>query len=663
MEQQIDVLFKETRMTPAQVAGLMNSLSRLSTVATSQQRQVLLNLSEVALNFLKACQVKELCMILNSLARKNVRNDKIFHMSSKLLLSMDLNPQDLSVVSNGTYSNSLLAKSVDSLLTTMGSSKSFLSNETAYARVRHQSPVLFDTIALQAISQVQDFLPQGLTNLVNAFSKQKHSHSTLFDAVARQVERCLVTNHGDSFTPQGLANIVNAYAKMNHSDSKMFSAIAEVSIPIIHEFNAQNLSNMANAYAKMNHEHPQLFRAIHDAALDKMSSFKAQELANLANAVVKMGQDDSKARLLQDIARSAIPLLPEFKPQELTMLLNALTKQPMELSGDTENFWKASAKATTELLPDLSLQELSIVANAFSKVNNIEPFQMKLFDKIAALASELLLHHPFQSQNLSNLSNAYAKLNLHAVDMFQVLMVRAIPLLSEMKPQELANFISGIAKLRIEGPTVEELFAETALLLKSHDYDFAPWEQRNMVEVVYAFLKAFQTDEGLLQRIGSELCSRRTLELDAVGLGHLAAALSRTQIACSKELLSAIFVDFESVPEERIHMSNLADICKALPLAYELEVVSSEDMDDLFEWIVGCAIRKRHEASPSDVRDLLLNLTSPRLKNNADTEVLLDLQRSLLVAYHPILHKFSDQIASKHMQTIQRAYKTLYIAQ
>jgi len=639
LAQSIKVMSKTTRMTPAQVAGLMNALSRISTVAKSQQRQALLDLSHIAQPILKNCQVKELCIILNSLARKSVRNDKVFHPASQMLVvsSRKMNPQDLAIVAN------------------------------AFARVQHYSPKLFEVIAMQAISQIQDFSPQGLANLVNAFAKQNHRNAKLFEAVANESERRLVLLQPDTFTPQGLANIANAFGKMNHSSPKLFAAIAKAAVPCIQEFNPQNLSNMANAFARMNHDgdHQELFEALSGAALDKLSSFNAQELANLANAMVKMGHPADSMRLLPEIARAAMPLLSTFKAQELAMLTNALTKQTIELPDDMQKFWEAFAAAIIPLLPEFQPQELCIIANAFSKAPSSNgSYKMKVFDKIAAAALNLLLdeNQQFQPQNLSNLANALAKVYLPAEDLFQVLMERAIPLLPQMSPQELGNLVSAVAKLRIEGPMVDRLFAETAVLLR--DCNLASWEQRNLVEVAYAFLKAFQTDSMVLEKIGSELSSRQSLELDAVGLGHLAAVMSRTRIEASSELLKSIFASFENIPEDAIQISSVADVCKALPLAYE-ELGSSVLSDDGFlELMVEYSIRKSHDASPADVRDLLLNLTSPRLDYHHEdaSSSIVELQRSLLIAYQPIFDQYSDQIATKHVKTIRRVYKRLHLA-
>ena len=55
----------------------------------------------------------------------------------------------------------------------------------------------------------------------------------------------------EEFTPQGLANMVNAYAKMGYDNPELFDEVARAAIPIIHTFNAMDIANTANAFAKM----------------------------------------------------------------------------------------------------------------------------------------------------------------------------------------------------------------------------------------------------------------------------------------------------------------------------------------------------------------------------------------------------------------------------
>ena len=52
----------------------------------------------------------------------------------------------------------------------------------AYAKIEYPQPILFDTIATEAIPTISNFNSQGLVNIASAFEKSKHNHQRFQDA-------------------------------------------------------------------------------------------------------------------------------------------------------------------------------------------------------------------------------------------------------------------------------------------------------------------------------------------------------------------------------------------------------------------------------------------------------------------------------------------------
>jgi hypothetical protein len=609
---------QKMKMKPIEVSGLLNALSKASTSAREKHRLVLLELSHLAKRLLKHYQVKDISIVLNALARRNVQNDKLFQQAGKILVSniSTMNPQDMATATN------------------------------AFAKLQHPNPDLFHAVATAAIPKIQDFTPQGLANLVNAFAKMNVQQDDLFDAVANETIRQLTASskkkhdsRKSSFTAQGLANIANAFAKMNHhskSSDLLFLSIAETAIPIIHTFNSQNLANTANAFAKTNHRYPELFQAVGDAAISTISAFNAQELSNLANAFAKLQQNHPK--LFEAVAHAAIHILPTFKAQELSILVNAFAKMDHQYSPD---LWDGVANAAISILPTFDAQELANLANAFAKTNH---HHKDLFHEMAQAA--LLLLPTFQPQNVANLANAFAKLDHSHQDLFDALATTATPLIPSFDPQELANLVSATARVRADGEFIPLLFAATAKWMKSETCSLSSWHERNLVEVAYAFLKARETDPDLLNLIAVELSRSPEPRLDALGLGNLAAALSRQEVESSAKALKNVFAQFQAIPAENVDLQNVADVCKALWLGQKLEVVHPGFCQRMADY----AIQKAGEARPADVRDIILNLTTSRICLEPSK------QKQVLITYKPIFERFSKDIATKHAQRIREIY-------
>eukprot|EP00980_Cylindrotheca_fusiformis_P013799 scaffold3564_cov62-Cylindrotheca_fusiformis.AAC.1 len=687
----------DARIKPYEISGLMNALSKVSTQDDKMHRQVLFNLSQqlvIANNNnnnkrgggLKNYRVKDISIILNALARRNVHNETFFQQAAAHILikknSTLMNPQDLANISN------------------------------AYAKVNHHSSssdLLFEAIAKASISQIQDFTPQGLANLVNAFAKMNHHHhrrenDDLLDAVSNETILRLSSSSSRSnsrnvstskkhetnpslrqrsssnFTAQGLANIVNAFAKMmNHHHSgttttkKLFETIATVAISNISTFNSQNLANTANAFAKMNHRHSELFQIIGDESITKLSTFNAQELSNLVNAFVNL-QHDHPA-LFQEAEKVTFPLLSTFKAQELCILANAFAKTNHYHTSSSDRLWNGIATAAMPILPSFRLQELAILANAFAKARH---YDRDLFQTIAKVAVHKISPSLESPSDLSILANAFARVDHDVLekDLWIAISKAAIPRISHLAPQELANLVSAFARMRLDDETtsVDLLFSATAeYMMMDDDYDsscrrLSLWDEQNLVEVAYAFLKAHKTNPDLLQKIAVELFHHRNdddkVKLDAHGLGNMAAALSRQEIDASTVSLRCIFAEFQEVMmmegrrQETVELRMVADICKALWLGQKLDILSPK----FCQLLADHAIQKAHTASPADVRDILLNLGRPQLQ----PQQLLGKpkRKELFVAYKPMFQRYScikDIIAPKHAKTIRNHFLALDI--
>lgn len=627
------------------ISGLLNALSKASTADSELHRHVMLELSNLANLQLKHDRVKEMSIVLNALARRNVYNPKLFQRAGNMLVASNkknggtppMNSQDLANVAN------------------------------AFAKVEHRHPALFRLIGNAAIPIIHDFTPQGLANLVNAFAKLNHQPADrLFDAVAdaavRQLTASSSKNSSNAFTAQGLANIANAFAKMNHHSAttdELFELIAKISIPKIHTFNPQNLGNTANAFAKMEKNHDALLRSIGNEAISKMRRFNEQELSNLVNAFARLKRDHP--RLFEEVAHAATPLLPKFKAQELSMLVNAFVK----MDQDQPKLWHGVANAAVAILPTFQRKELAVLANAVAKSKYHD---QKLFDSIAVTAKTILSRLPPPSENgdggeatlyISMLANAFAKVSYQDDELFDLIARTALPHISDCKPHELANLISATAKSRAKGDSVDLLFTATANFLLQEPKVLSQWPEQNLIELAYAFLKARRTNPELLHLIAMELLfspNRRNEELDARGLGNFAAALSRQEMDSSAMALKRVFALCQALPHDEIELQTAADMCKALWLGQKLKVVGPDfclKMADL-------AIEKATEASAADVRDILLTMGNPQKLRQLLKQ---SKRKELLLAYKSLFEDFSKQqkIAPKHVQTIREFYEAFDI--
>jgi len=643
LKQKIETL--QPNMTPRNISGLLNVLSkqRLNNITKSRCQLIMTTLADIVIsqmNTSKYYDGRDLSMIVNALAKVQLKHRKLFiEVAKETILIIDtFNAQDLANTVNAfvklNYRHPKLFDSVATaaipIISTFNAQE--LANiVNAFARVNHPNPELFDSVATAAITIIHTFSAQGLANTVNSFAKVNHRNPELFDTVATATIPIIHT-----FNAQNLANTVNAFAKVNHRNSELFDKVATATISIIYTFKAQGLANTVNAFAKANHRNPELFQNVATAAIPIIHTFNAQELANTVNAFAKANHRSHE--LFDEIAAAAIPIINTFTAQELANTVNAFAK----VNYPKPELFDSVATAAIPIIHKFSSQGLANMVNAFAKVNHQNS---ELYDTVAAAAIYII--HTFNAQNLANMVNAFAKVNHQNTKLFDSVAMVSIPIINTFNVQELANTASAFAKVRMIGNETEHLFVKISQALLSMETNLW-WNipERNLVELGYAFLKIGHVNLELLDSIGKAILKKKnTLNLDSHGLGNLAACFSDQEVSSSKEVLSIVFDNIQSLEANVIDLQCIAGISSSILIAQRLNVVSSS----MLKFIFDLAISKSSESRTEDVKSILLNL------NRIDIPVD-SWQKELLLAYKPFVNQYSKDLSKRNLTKILKIY-------
>lgn len=173
------------------------------------------------------------------------------------------------------------------------------------------------------------------------------------------------------------------------------------------------------------------------------------------------------------------------------------------------------------------------------------------------------------------------------------------------------------------------------------------WSQKHLVEIAYAFMELGCVDENFFDFIGNALLSRSDINLDARGLGNLAALFSRCEVSCSPQILKLICDKYCSIEQQgTINIQSVVDISSAMYTAQRLQVLSP----GILNFVVNVAIEKAHESrSAEDVRDILLNLSRVDLPP--------DMNGKLLIAYSLYTKEAFQDFAPQDQSEICALYK------
>jgi len=246
---------------------------------------------------------------------------------------------------------------------------------------------------------------------------------------------------------------------------------------------------------------------------------------------------------------------------------------------------------------------------------------------------------------LANTVNAYAKMGYHSPTLFEAVADASIPILGTFNPQDLANTVAAYAKLRHKCTATLSLFQNCANVIKSKS-SLVEWKPEELSGVAYAFMKAQNCDQELLDSLGKELLLRdETFGFDSRFCGNLAAAFSYSDSKIGACTLKLIFQKWQELDKKQIALESVADVVGSIPAGQRMGIVPSGFAEELAE----LAIEKCGEARMEDVRDILIRYSK---MENLDDE----LYEKLLAAYAPLLTKFISQMNSKRVQEIRRFY-------
>jgi len=178
----------------------------------------------------------------------------------------------------------------------------------------------FDMLSEEILSydNLDEFLPQHLSNILWAYANVKVSNSQLFKKVGDHI---VTMNNLDEFWPQALSNTLWAYATAEETHPKLFEKVGDhiVRLDNLNDFWPQALKDLVWAYATAGESHSQLYKKVadHITGLDNLSHFDSQAFSNTLWAFSKAGE--SHRPLFKKIADHIITLdsLDKFKPQEL----------------------------------------------------------------------------------------------------------------------------------------------------------------------------------------------------------------------------------------------------------------------------------------------------------------------------------------------------------
>eukprot|EP00980_Cylindrotheca_fusiformis_P019900 scaffold7011_cov73-Cylindrotheca_fusiformis.AAC.1 len=262
------------------------------------------------------------------------------------------------------------------------------------------------------------------------------------------------------------------------------------------------------------------------------------------------------------------------------------------------------AKAAIPIIDTFNSQDLANTVNAFAKMDHHHPM---LFDEVAKAAIPII--GTFESQHLANTVNAFAKMDHPHPMLFDEVARAAIPIIDTFDSQSLANLVSAIAKMQQDSESCRAVYSVVADRIKKTDrHCLHEASDISLSAIAYAFLKAGHVDDELLELIGIEVsCRGAELSPGTQGWGNLAVAFKNCMSPVADKVFELLFRSFLKQvdnSDERL-LESIADVYNAVLVGEHFNDVPSDFLTKVTE----LAIEYSSQARMEDVRDILIGAT------------------------------------------------------
>eukprot|EP00922_Rhytidocystis_sp_ex-Travisia-forbesii_P070457 GHVS01105243.1.p1 GENE.GHVS01105243.1~~GHVS01105243.1.p1 ORF type:complete len:853 (-),score=131.96 GHVS01105243.1:81-2366(-) len=221
----------------------------------------------------------------------------------------------------------------------------------------------------------------------------------------------------------------------------------------------------------------ELYRRCGDHLVLTVRSLQPADFALCLNSFVRANQNH--AQLFDVCAIHLAPLLPSLTSVQLALVANAYAranKRPLALL--------RAISMQTRTRSDLNSQDLSNLVNAFARLDYFEP---QLFEHLAPIIAARV--REFQPQGLANVANAYARAGVKSELLFERLSMVSMFWMQKFKAQEIANLANAYAKLEIRDKALFCRIADEIIYRGTIGKKFFHFDIRSLEQLANAFAK------------------------------------------------------------------------------------------------------------------------------------------------------------------------------
>ena len=326
------------------------------------------------------------------------------------------------------------------------------------------------------------------------------------------------------FLPSHLAEILSLLAECQRPSTELIRFLSRRCRKLYRSFDAPDIGTIVRAYGKLDFKSMETIKLLGSrlAGLlqdpEKRDTVTGSHIAALAGSYARLQLSWQKSRKVEQELKMwktmavALPrLLPEMTPREVSAVLNGFARLDFSNASIHSNVSQMFAATANHLVPRIALnsklefapRDLGVISNAFAKIQAQTSTVSPLLKAVASSAVSQI--ESCNSLDLSQLLNAFAKLEVRDPPLFEAAAPVIISKMTEFDPQGLAVTAHAFGKQHVMHQALFEKIADASTRLMDR---FLP---KQLAPLAYALGKLQVRDKKLLRSLSDEVIYRGTI--------------------------------------------------------------------------------------------------------------------------------------------------------
>ncbi|VTZ66255.1 heptatricopeptide repeat-containing protein, putative [Plasmodium chabaudi chabaudi] len=404
-------------------------------------------------NFLSLFNVEELCLLVNALAKVNIKNEEILNLASnKIMNEININKHAINLLKNISELStttvegaSIVSKNISDNYNKINKNLTerdistliqfILLHKNTKKNDEHGEENELEAKLIESLRKVNYISEQSIALILNACSKGYEKNKKLLD-ILKIIIIMKIKNENNKCSDIFISSITHSYASFYYRDKILFNLISDYTCKNINSMNIKSLIIILNSFVNIQIINLKLFSAAIDKLADKniIQALSNQCTSNLVTILTKSYNYLDRQKV-DYIFKHVIKRI----KWEYAKYLEMKKKKKKNTSNFDKNY---SGNIENLFISSFLMKHLTNILNNFSKLNYADNDVFEIFTYLI-----LKNKNDINKLDFMNIASAYSRHGYINKEIYQLIKKYSKKYItsSDLKYVEFINMLTSIA--------------------------------------------------------------------------------------------------------------------------------------------------------------------------------------------------------------------------